>query len=82
MHGEGGGGEGDNCHPDSLVRTEQFGFAIVNLGANNQLHYFIDVDVDEQPNFILDFGAPDYDPGNGAERPDDGAELAAMTLSV
>ncbi|MBI5058742.1 carboxypeptidase regulatory-like domain-containing protein [candidate division KSB1 bacterium] len=73
--GHGGGGGGPGCQPDSLVRTEQSGVAIVNSGGGEPVHYFLDIDADEQPNFILDFGAPDYDPGNGAMRPADGEDI-------
>ncbi len=74
--GHGGhGGDGRGCNPDSLVRTEAAGSAIVRTNDGQHTHYFLDTDGNAEPNYILDFGRPDYDPGNGATRPEDGDEV-------
>ncbi len=76
FRGHGGhGGDGRGCRPDSLVRTEAEGIAIVHGNGEDRNHYFLDTDGNEEPNYILDFGGPDYDPGNGAVRPADGDEV-------
>lgn len=70
--GHGGhGGNGGGCDPDSIELIETSGIAIVE-----QMHemnmYFLDEDFDNEADYHLNFGAPWYDPGNGATRPDDG----------
>jgi len=63
-----GGGWGDREDPE-LVEAD--GFAIVNEDARWFNRYFLDVDDDGEADFRLCFGEEDYDPGNGAERPND-----------
>jgi hypothetical protein len=74
--GNGGGDHGrDGCTPDSVTRVELQGSALVRNG--NGYHgertlYGLDNDANNQPNYLLDFGRPDYDPQNGASRPANG----------
>ncbi|MBI5059928.1 carboxypeptidase regulatory-like domain-containing protein [candidate division KSB1 bacterium] len=83
--GHGGHGGGDHgrrgCNPDSVTAVELAGVAIVH--ECNPLHgdptcYAIDTDGDGAINSFLDFGAPDYDPGNGATRPANGDEITIV----
>ena len=74
-HGGYGGDHGADCDPDSVTRVELAGTAIVtNIpGWHGERHsYALDVNNDTHPDYLLDFGADDYDPGNGAARPQDG----------
>gem|GEM_PF-5436178 len=71
--GHGGhGGNGGNCpHPDSLDLVDVTGLAmVVNMPHMNM--YFLDENYDQVEDYHLNFGAPWYDPGNGATRPEDG----------
>jgi hypothetical protein len=82
-HGGNGGGDhqGRGCDPDSIVAVELDGIAMVHTGPGwhgERTMYGMDVNGDEQPDFALDFGAPDYDPGNGATRPEDGDEITIV----
>ncbi|MEE9554012.1 MAG: carboxypeptidase regulatory-like domain-containing protein [candidate division Zixibacteria bacterium] len=70
-HGGHGGFGGDCPHPDSVDLVEVNGTAIVE-GMPHMDMYFLDEDSDQEEDYILNFGAPWYDPGNGATRPDDG----------
>jgi hypothetical protein len=70
--GHGGRHRGRGCgEPDSVVNVEQSGWAIVETRGDHT-RYHLDSDGNDTPDFILDFGRPDYDPGNGATRPADG----------
>jgi len=74
-HGGYGGDHGSGCDPDSVTRVELAGTAIVtNIpGWHGEHHsYSLDVNQDSLPDYLLDFGADDYDPGNGALRPQNG----------
>ena len=88
-HGGNGGGDhqGRGCDPDSITAIELSGTAIVDScrgphgehGPHGErICYAADTDGDQEPNFILDFGAPDYDPGNGATRPEAGDEITIV----
>jgi hypothetical protein len=70
-HGGYGGGGGDCPYPDSLTLIETSGLSITRemMGMTN---YFLDENFDLTPEYHLNFGAPWYDPGNGATRPEDG----------
>ena len=72
-HGHGGhGGHGGGCpHPDSVDLVEVSGLAMVDDMPHMDM-YFLDEDYDQEEDYQLNFGAPWYDPGNGASRPDDG----------
>ncbi len=71
--GHGGhGGNGGNCpHPDSLELVDVTGLAMV-VNMPHMDMYFLDEDYDQVEDYHLNFGAPWYDPGNGATRPEDG----------
>jgi hypothetical protein len=71
-HGHGGRHHGRGCgEPDSVVNVEYSGMAIVEVNEHHT-RYQLDGDGNGSADFILDFGGPDYDPGNGATRPADG----------
>jgi hypothetical protein len=73
-HGGHGGHGGGYPHPDSLELIETSGLAIV--GANPMMNrYFLDTNFDDTADYCLNFGAPWYDPGNGATRPEDGDSI-------
>jgi hypothetical protein len=79
FHGHGGNGGGDHqhdgCNPDSLIRVELEGSALVRATGgfhNEPTLYALDIDNNNQPDFFLDFGRPDYAPLNGATRPANG----------
>jgi hypothetical protein len=74
--GHGGhGGDGGGCpNPDSLELIEVAGGAIVEEGPMMTM-YFIDTDWNDVSDYHLNFGAPWYDPGNGATRPDAGDSI-------
>jgi hypothetical protein len=77
--GHGGhGGYGGNCpHPDSLDLVEVSGLAmIVNMPHMDM--YFLDEDYDQVEDYHINFGAPWYDPGNGATRPEDGDTIVIV----
>jgi hypothetical protein len=77
--GHGGhGGHGGGCpHPDSVTAIEAAGLAIVTE-TNNRTHYYLDTDYDAVADYILNFGPPDYDPGNGATRPANGDSISIV----
>lgn len=78
-HGHGGhGGNGGGCpHPDSVTAIEASGIALV-LETNNRTHYYLDTDYDTVADYILNFGPHEYDPGNGAVRPENGDSIAIV----
>jgi hypothetical protein len=72
--GHGGHGGNGGCNPDSLELIETAGFAILE---EMPMHpdwfmYFLDENNDGEAEYHLNFGAPWYDPGNGATRPEEG----------
>lgn len=77
--GHGGhGGHGGGCpHPDSVTAIEAVGLAIVTE-TNNRVHYYLDTDYDAVADYILNFGPPDYNPGSGAVRPENGDSLSIV----
>jgi len=77
-HGGYGGHGGDGgCNPDSLDLVDVDGLAIVwEMNGNNV--YFLDDDYDQSAEYRLNFGAPWYDPGNGATRPEDGDTVSIV----
>ena len=84
-HGHGGHGGGDHghngCTPDSVTRVELAGTAVVHTGGGyhgDAMMYGLSNDNDVMPEFRLDFGRADYDPGNGAARPADGDSIAIV----
>ncbi|MBU0509813.1 T9SS type A sorting domain-containing protein [bacterium] len=77
--GHGGHGGGDHwrrgCNPDSITVVDLEGAAIVRTGEGfhgEWTRYFLNADDDSLPEFILDFGGPDYVPPSEATRPEDG----------
>jgi len=96
-HGGNGGGDhqGNGCDPDSLTVVELSGTALVDSchrdhhgehgehGPHGEMIcYAADTDGDHEPDFILDFGAPDYDPGTGATRPVAGEEITIVGAQI
>lgn len=73
-HGGHGGGwhDGHGCSFEEPEIAAAEGYVIEDdLGGMHDL-LWLDTDDDGGIDFRLDFGAPDYDPGNGAVRPEDG----------
>jgi len=71
-HGGYGGDHGDDCDPDSVVRIELGGHAIVSSGPgwHGEEHlYALETNHTPPPDFRLDFGADSYSPGGGVARP-------------
>jgi len=85
-HGHGGHGGGDHwrrgCNPDSITAVEFAGIAMVRTTSDpvhgERVRYLCNTDNDTLPNYVLDFGAPDYDPGSGAARPEDGDAITIV----
>jgi hypothetical protein len=77
--GHGGhGGYGGGCpYPDSVDLVEKDGLAMVEEMPHMSM-YFLDEDYDQQEDYMLNFGAPWYDPGNGATRPEDGDTVSIV----
>ncbi len=69
--GHGGHGGGDCPNPDSVTLIEATGNAMVQEMPQHNM-YFLDEAGDMQADYRLNFGAPWYEPGNGATRPEDG----------
>ena len=80
--GHGGGWHGEReCDPSDPVGIEMAGIAIINPSGGphgDPICYLIDIDDDQRPDYKLDFGAPDYDPGSGATRPEDSDEITIV----
>jgi len=78
--GHGGHGGGGGCDPDSLELIEVDGFALLEAmhGHQDWFMYYLDEDNDGEADYHLNFGAPWYDPGNGATRPDQGDSIAIV----
>lgn len=76
-HGGHGGHGGGYPHPDSLVAIEAAGLAIVDT-THMRNQYFLDTNADDTADYILNFGPPEYDPGNGATRPNDGDSISIV----
>jgi hypothetical protein len=80
--GHGGGDHGhDGCNPDSVTRVELAGAAMVRTVGGfhgDVVLYALNTDNDMMPNYRLDFGRADYNPGNGATRPLNGDSIAIV----
>jgi hypothetical protein len=79
--GHGGyGGHGGDCDPDSLELIETSGFALLEemQGHEDWFMYYLDEDNDGEADYHLNFGAPWYDPGNGATRPEQGDSISIV----
>ncbi len=75
-HGDGGMHHGhghgdDHQFPDSLNVITVTGTALVESQMGQQ-QYYLDEDGDGAEDYRMNFGPPDYDPGNGAQRPTEG----------
>ncbi len=68
----GSGGGGGGCQHDSLEIVDVEGYAIVDTAGMCQDLYYLDTDGNGEADYRLNFGPPGYDPGSGAERPEDG----------
>jgi len=66
------GGGGGGCPHDTLEVVSVAGYAIVDTGGMCQDLYYLDVDSNGVADYQLNFGPPWYDPGSGAQRPEDG----------
>lgn len=72
-NGYGGGWhENHGCTSNDPVLTSAAGWSIFEDQGNLRDMYLLDIDDNELADYRLDFGAPFYDPGNGATRPNDG----------
>jgi hypothetical protein len=70
--GHGGYGGGGGCpNPDSLTLIEAAG-GVITRDVMGMTMYYLDTNYDQTPEYMLNFGAPSYDPGNGAHRPNAG----------
>jgi hypothetical protein len=84
FHGHGGHGGGDHghegCNSDSVTRVELAGTAMVFSGEGCHGEHTLYAIAAGPGNISanLDFGRPDYDPGNGALRPHNGDEIAIV----
>ena len=76
-HGGHGGHGGDGgCDPDSLDLVEVSGIAILEeMPGHDWFWYFLDEENDGSADYRLNFGAPWYNPDNGATRPEDGDSI-------
>jgi hypothetical protein len=80
-HGGYDGEHGNGCNPDSVVRVELTGTAIVHRMPGHdstRFTYAINTDDDMMADYILNFGPLTYDPGNGATRPVDGDTITIV----
>jgi len=71
------GGNGDHNggeNPHQGERVDLQGTAIVIEGDVANV-YLLDIDADGAADYLLNFGPQDYDPGNGATRPENGDEI-------
>lgn len=70
-HGGYGGMGGDCPEPDSITLIETTGGTIVRerMGMTS---YYLDTNYDNTAEYHLNFGCQNYDPGNGAQRPNAG----------
>ncbi|HEX7345065.1 MAG TPA: carboxypeptidase regulatory-like domain-containing protein [bacterium] len=59
------------CQGDTLEVVEVAGYAMVDSGMCQNM-YFLDTDSNGVADYHLNFGPPWYEPGSGAERPEDG----------
>jgi len=75
-HHNGTGGswhDGHGCDWDNPITVNASGYAqVVDMPMNVHDHYFLDTDNDGSGDYRLSFGAPDYEPESGAQRPSDG----------
>jgi len=71
------GGHGDHDGEE----VELHGWVIVIDGDRADI-YLLDTDEDGEADFLLNFGPPDYQPDNGAERPANGDEVTIGGLRV
>lgn len=71
--GHGGfGGSGSGCsNPETPVLVEIGGWTMTQ-DINGITAYFLDENNDQLPDYSLAFGTPEFDPGNGANRPQAG----------
>ncbi|RPH95560.1 T9SS C-terminal target domain-containing protein [candidate division KSB1 bacterium] len=80
--GHGGGDHGNNgCNPDSVTLVELEGTAewLRCIGFHGETPCIaLNTDDDPEPEYRLDFGGPNYDPGNGATRPLNGEEVTIV----
>jgi len=67
-----GGCGGGGCPPETLEVVSVEGYAIVDTAGMCQDIYYLDTDNNGEADYRLNFGPPSYDPGSGAERPEDG----------
>jgi hypothetical protein len=77
----GGDHEADGCLGTSLTRIEFSATAMVQMGNgfHGETHvYAADVDDDNEPDFLLDFGATAYDPDNGSQRAHNGQNITVV----
>lgn len=75
-HHNGNGGswhDGHGCNWEDPVTVSASGYAqVVEMPMDFHDGYFLDTDDDGSGDYRLSFGAPDYEPESGAQRPADG----------
>jgi len=83
--GHGGHGGGDHyrrgCEPDSIVRVEFEGTAMVRMIGGfhgERVRFMCNTDEDTLAEVVLDFGRPDYVPPSGATRPLNGDHITIV----
>jgi hypothetical protein len=81
------GGHGGGWHHDHDCDVEPVGIELAGIAQvverpdapnGSPVMFLIDTDDDMIPNYKLDFGAPDYEPGSGAVRPEDGDDITIV----
>lgn len=75
--GDHGGGHGDHNGEEVALH----GWVIVIDGDRADI-YLLDTDEDGEADYLLNFGPPDYQPDNGAERPANGDEVDITGLRI
>ncbi|MBU1100558.1 MAG: T9SS type A sorting domain-containing protein [Bacteroidetes bacterium] len=76
-HGDMGGRYGFGWNHDSLSTVTLQGTAIIDTTMLMD-HYYIDIDSDLVPDYMINFGSPWYISASGAERPSDGDAISIL----
>ena len=75
MDDNGGGGDGRGGHGDHDGEDVELHGWVIVVDSDRADMYLLDTDEDGEADFLLNFGPPDYQPDNGAERPANGEEV-------
>lgn len=82
MDGNGGGGGDRGGHGDHRGEHVDLHGLVIVIDGDRADVYLLDTDEDGEADFLLNFGPPDYQPDNGAERPANGDEVDITGLRV